>query len=75
MKLVGFLILLAVVFVAAHAAGARFGPVTTSHSRVQYTGGSSGGPGMNMNMNMNMNKGGTSTGGTNMSGMNMSGTP
>ena len=69
MKLAGFLILLAVIFVAAHAAGARFGPVTTSHSRVQYSGGGSVGPGMNMNM------GGTGTGGMNMGGMNMSGSP
>ena len=45
MKLVGFLILLAVIFIAAHAVGARVGPVTTSHSQVQYSGGT-GGSGM-----------------------------
>jgi hypothetical protein len=44
MKLVGFLILLAVIFIAAHAVGARLGPVT---SQVQYSGGTGGG-GMNM---------------------------
>jgi hypothetical protein len=49
MKLVGFLILLAVIFIAAHAVGARLGPVTTSHSQVQYSGGPGGsGGGMNM---------------------------
>jgi hypothetical protein len=53
MKLVGFLILLAMIFIAAHAAGARLGPVTTGHSQVQYVGGGTGGP---------------STGGMNMSG-------
>jgi hypothetical protein len=48
-KLLGFAVLLAVIFVAAHAAGARLGPVTTSHSPVQYTGGTGGSPGgMNM---------------------------
>jgi len=50
MKLVGFVVLLAVIFIAAHAAGALFGPVTTSHSHVQYTGGSTGSPSMEMNM-------------------------
>ena len=44
-KLAGFLILLAVIFAGAHAAGARLGPVTTSHSPVQYDNGG-GGPGM-----------------------------
>ena len=49
-KLVGFAVLLAVIFVVAHAAGARLGPVTTGHSPVQYTGGT-GSPGMGgMNM-------------------------
>ena len=37
-KLLGFLILVALVFAGAHAAGALFGPVTTTHSHVQYTG-------------------------------------
>ncbi|HEY3877610.1 MAG TPA: hypothetical protein VGM12_03325 [Trebonia sp.] len=66
MKLAGFLVLLAVVFLAAYAAGARFGPVTTTRSHVQYTGATSGPAG---------NPGGESTSGTNMSGMNMSGSP
>jgi hypothetical protein len=48
MKLVGFLILLIVLVIAAHAAGARLGPVTPSSSQVQYTGGGTGGPGVNM---------------------------
>ncbi len=49
-KLVGFVVLLGVLFVAAHAAGVRLGPVTTGHTQVQYTGGT-GSPGMGgMNM-------------------------
>ena len=59
MKLVGFLILLAVVFIAAHSIGARLGPVTTSHSQVQYSGGS----------------GGSDMGGMNMTGVNGDGRP
>ena len=31
-KLVGFLVLLVVIFVAAHAAGAHVGPVTSSYT-------------------------------------------
>jgi hypothetical protein len=47
LKLAAFLILLAVVFAGAHLAGARLGPVTTSHARVLYDGGgTSGSPGM-----------------------------
>jgi len=50
-KLAGFLILLALTFAGAHMAGARLGPVTTSHSQVRYDGGGSGSPGMGgMNM-------------------------
>ena len=45
-KLVGFVLLLAVIFVGAHAAGARVGPVTTSHSQVSYTGPGPRGGGM-----------------------------
>ena len=54
-KQAGFVIVLALIFAAAHAAGARLGPVTTSHSQVQYTGGGTGGsPGMGgMNMGGN----------------------
>jgi hypothetical protein len=44
-KLVGFVILLAAIFLGAHAAGSRLGPVTTSHSQVSYPGPGSGGPG------------------------------
>ena len=62
-KLVGFAVLLAVIFIAAHAAGARLGPVTTGHSPVQYTGGTGGNPGMG-GMNMTgANTGNGSTGG------------
>ncbi len=43
-KLTGFLILLVLVFLAAYAAGARLGPVTTGRSR----------PGHSQPMNMNM---------------------
>jgi hypothetical protein len=33
-KLVGFVILLAAIFLCAHAAGAHLGPVTTTHAQV-----------------------------------------
>jgi hypothetical protein len=56
-KLVGFMLLLAAIFIGAHAAGARLGPVTTSHSQVSYPG--SGG--MNGGMNMG-SSGGSSPG-------------
>jgi hypothetical protein len=53
-KLAGFLVLLALIFVGAHAVGARLGPVTTGHSHVQYTGVTGGSPGMGgMNMGGN----------------------
>ena len=45
-KLIGFLVLLALVFTGAHAAGARFGPLTTGHSLIRYDGGGGGSPGM-----------------------------
>ena len=44
-KLVGFVILLAVIFLGAHAVGSHLGPVTTSHSQVSYPGQGSGGTG------------------------------
>jgi hypothetical protein len=44
-KLAGFLVLLAVLFVGAHVVGGRLGPVTTGPSQVQYTGGGTGGSG------------------------------
>jgi hypothetical protein len=48
-KLVGFVILLAAIFLAAHVAGSHLGPVTTTHSQVSYPGTSGGGMGgMNM---------------------------
>jgi hypothetical protein len=47
-KLVGFLLLLVVIFVGARAAGAALGPVTTSHAHVVYTGTNGTGGGMNM---------------------------
>jgi hypothetical protein len=49
-KLVGFVILLAAIFLGAHAAGSRLGPVTTSHVQVSYPGltGTGGMGGMNM---------------------------
>jgi hypothetical protein len=56
MKLAGFLVLLALLFLGAYTAGTRVGPVTTGRSPVQYTGGST------------TNTGGTSGGGMNMSG-------
>jgi hypothetical protein len=66
MKLAGFLVLLALLFFGAYAAGTRLGPVNTSHSPVQYTGRTSG---------ATPNPAGTNVGGTNMSGMNMGGSP
>jgi hypothetical protein len=48
-KLVGFVILLAAIFLGAHAAGSHLGPVTTIHSQISYPGMSGGGMGgMNM---------------------------
>ena len=48
-RLVGFVILLVVIFLGAHAAGSHLGPVTATHSRVSYPGMSGGGMGgMNM---------------------------
>jgi len=47
-KLVGFVILLAAIFLGAHAAGSRLGPVTTSHSQVSYPGQGGGTGGMTM---------------------------
>jgi hypothetical protein len=47
-KLAGFLLLLVVIFVGAHAVGSALGPVTTSHSQVSYTGHSGTGGGMDM---------------------------
>jgi hypothetical protein len=48
-KLVGFVILLAMIFLGAHVAGSHLGPVTTTHSQVSYPGMSGGGMGgMNM---------------------------
>ncbi len=48
-KLVGFVILLAAIFLGAHVAGSHLGPVTISHSQVSYPGMSGGGMGgMNM---------------------------
>ncbi len=48
-RLAGFMILLAVIFVCAIAAGSHLGPVTTSHSQVSYPGtGRTSGGGMNM---------------------------
>jgi hypothetical protein len=52
-KLVGCIVLLAVIFVCAHVIGGRVGPVTTGHSQIQYTGGGAATGGMNMGgMNM-----------------------
>ena len=49
-KLFGFAILLAAIFVCAHTAGSHLGPVSTNHSQVSY-------PGMgNMNGVMHMGR-------------------
>ena len=47
-KLVGFVLLLMVIFVGAHVAGSHLGPVTTTHAQV--SGPSSGGSPGGMNM-------------------------
>ena len=47
-KLVGFVILLMLIFFGAHAAGSLLGPVTTSHSQVSYPGQGGGMGGMTM---------------------------
>jgi hypothetical protein len=47
-KLAGFLVLLAAIFVCAHVAGDVAGPVTTGHPQVQYTGGGAATGGMDM---------------------------
>jgi hypothetical protein len=47
-KLTGFLLLLAAIFLGAHAAGSALGPLTTSHSQVSYPGTTETGGGMNM---------------------------
>ena len=47
-RLVGFVILLAAIFLGAHAVGSHFGPVTTSHSQVGYPGQGGGAGGMTM---------------------------
>ena len=49
-KLLGFMLLLAAIFIGAHAAGAHLGPVTTSHSQVSYPqpGGMTGGMSMDV---------------------------
>ena len=44
-KLVGFVMLLAAIFLGAHLAGSHLGPVTTSHSQVSYPGQGGGGMG------------------------------
>jgi hypothetical protein len=47
-RLAGFIILLAVIFVCAIAAGSHLGPVSTSHSQVSYPGTGRTTGGMNM---------------------------
>jgi hypothetical protein len=49
-KLVGFLVLLALIFVGAHMVGARLGPLDTGRSQVEYSGGTGTG-GMTMGGN------------------------
>jgi hypothetical protein len=52
-KLGGFLVLLALIFVCARVIGGNAGPVTTGHSQIQYTGGGAATGGTNMGgMNM-----------------------
>ncbi|MBV9445642.1 MAG: hypothetical protein JO345_07080 [Streptosporangiaceae bacterium] len=54
-KLAGFVVLLVAIFLTARTVGAHFGPVTTGHSQVSYTGGTGNtGGGMPMHMHMQM---------------------
>jgi hypothetical protein len=48
-KICGFLLLLGLVFGVAHAAGARLGPVTASHSQTGRSGTGPDAPGGTMN--------------------------
>jgi hypothetical protein len=72
MRLAGFVVLLVVIVFAARAAGARFGPVTTTHSHVLYTGGPASSTSASSTSTSSTTPG---TGGTTMNGMNMSGRP
>ncbi len=56
-KLVGFVILLAAIFLGAHVAGSHLGPVTTTHSQVSF-------PGMGGTNTGGMNMGGMNMGGS-----------
>ena len=56
-KLVGFVILLAAIFLGARVAGSHLGPVTTTHSQVSFPGMSGGGMG-GMNMGGSSGSGG-----------------
>ncbi len=56
-KLVGFVILLAAIFLGAHVAGSHLGPVTATHSQVSFPGTSGGGTG-GMNMGGSSGSGG-----------------
>ena len=56
-KLVGFVILLAAIFLGAHVAGSHLGPVTATHSQVSFPGMSGGGMG-GMNMGGSSGSGG-----------------
>jgi hypothetical protein len=47
-KLVGFVLLLAAIFIGAHVAGSVLGPVTTTHSQISGPGLGGGTGGMNM---------------------------
>jgi hypothetical protein len=47
-KLVGFVILLAAIFLGAHTAGSHLGPVTTSHVQVSSSNQGDGMGGMKM---------------------------
>ncbi len=57
-KLLGFVLLLAAIFVGAHAVGSHLGPVTTSHAQVSYPGQGDGGMG-GMNMGGSSGSGGS----------------
>jgi hypothetical protein len=47
-KLVGFLLLLIVIFIGAHAVGSALGPVNAGHSQVSVPAAPGGGGGMTM---------------------------
>jgi hypothetical protein len=68
-KLLGFLLLLALVFAGAHAAGGLLGPLNTGRSQVQYTGGATVSGSGGGSVSGSTTSGSTNNGMTGMPGM------